>query len=67
MFYAPCSGFSDALSNINVSQKKLPRYALQKGEEYQFHITKNTHDHYRNHYYVKDLTYEKLYDLLSEE
>lgn len=47
----------------------MPGYALQHkyGKEYQFHITKNTHEHHHKHYYVNDLTYEELYDLLSKE
>lgn len=57
------------LSNIMYSTKKMPGYALQHkyGKEYQFHITKNTHKHHHKHYYVNDLTYEELYDLLSKE
>lgn len=53
----------------STTRKKLPGYALQHkgGEECQFHIKKTTHKHHREHYHVKDLTYEELYDLLDSK
>lgn len=73
IFHAPRSAFPDSVDSFiedkAAARKKLPGYALQHkgGEECQFHIKKTTHKHHREHYHVKDLTYEELYDLLDTE
>lgn len=73
IFHAPRSEFPDSVDSFikdkTAARKKLPGYALQHkgGEECQFHIKKTTHKHHREHYHVKDLTYEELYDLLDTE
>lgn len=73
VFHAPRSAFPESIDSFiedkAAARKKLPGYALQHkgGEECQFHIKKTTHKHHREHYYVKDITYEELYDLLDSE
>lgn len=73
VFRAPRSEFPESVADfINDKagvRKKLPGYALQHkgGEEFQFHIKKSTHKHHHEHYYVKDITYKELYDLLDSE
>lgn len=73
IFHAPRSEFPDSVDSFiedkAAARRKLPGYALQHkgGEECQFHIKKTTHKHHREHYHVKDLTYEELYDLLDSE
>lgn len=73
IFHAPRSEFPDSVDSFlqdkAAAREKLPGYALQHegGEECQFHIKKTTHKHHREHYHVKDLTYEELYDLLDSE
>ncbi len=71
IFHAPRSEFPASVDSFikdkASARKKLPGYTLQhkRGKECQFHIKKTTHKHHRKHYYVKDLTYEELYDLLN--
>lgn len=73
IFKAPRSVFPDSVESFNedkaTARKKLPGYALQHkgGKECQFHIKKTTHKHHREHYYVKDITYEQLYNLFASE
>lgn len=73
IFRADRSEFPDSVdsykSNKVAARKKLPGYALQHkgGDECQFHITKNTHKYHHDHFHVKDITYEELYDLLMPE
>jgi len=73
VFHILRSEFPDSTDSFNedkaAAREKLPGYALQHkgGEECQFHIKKTTHEHHRKHYYVKDITYEELYDLLQPE
>lgn len=57
------------LGDKTAVRKKLPGYALQHkgGEECQFHIKRTTHKHHREHYHVKDITYEELYKLLTSK
>ncbi len=73
IFHAPRAVFPASVESFiadkAATRQKLPGYALQHkgGEECQFHIKKTTHKHHREHYHVKDITYEELYDLLSTE
>lgn len=73
IFRAPRSEFPDSVDSFiedkAAARKKLSGYALQHkgGKECQFHIKKTTHKYHREHYHVKDLTYEELYDLLDTE
>lgn len=73
VFHAPRSEFPDSLDSFiedkAAARQKLPGYSLQHkgGEECQFHIKKTTHRHHHEHYHVKDITYEELYDLLDSQ
>lgn len=73
IFHSPRSEFPESvdsfIKNKADTRKKLPGYALQHkgGEECQFHIKKSTHKHHYDHYHVKDITYEELYDLLGSQ
>ena len=73
IFHVPRSEFPDSVDSFikdkAATRKKLPGYSLQHkgGEECQFHIKKTNHKHHREHYHVKDLTYDELYDLLHPE
>lgn len=73
VFCIPRSKFPKSVKNFQKNKKavrkKIPGYALQHkgGEECQFHIKRTTHKHHYEHYYVKDITYEELYDLLDSE
>ncbi len=50
-------------------REKLPGYATQHkgGNECQFHIKKTTYKHHKDHYFLKAMTYEELYDLLTSK
>ncbi len=73
IFHAPRTVFPASVKSFiadkAAARQKLPGYALQHkgGEECQFHIKKTTHKHHREHYHVKDVSYEELYDLFSIE
>ena len=50
------------------ARERFPGYASQhkNGTECQFHITKRTHKHHYDNYFLKEISYEELYDLLRQ-
>lgn len=72
IFCVSRSDFPSSITAFNKDKKsariKLPGYALQHkgGEECQFHIKRTTYKHHKDHYFVKEITYEQLYNLFKK-
>lgn len=72
IFCVPRSCFPNSIDDFNKNKKdarkKLPGYALQHkgGKECQFHIKRTTYKHHKDNYYVKEMTYEQLFDIFAK-